>query len=37
MNYHPDKHKRMLCLMDRYMNSKWNACDGFPGGSEPGT
>eukprot|EP00873_Tetraselmis_striata_P045504 jgi/Tetstr1/465768/TSEL_010393.t1 len=37
MNYHPDKHKRMLCLMARYMDGKWGACDDFPGGSEPGT
>ena len=37
MNYHPDKHKRMLCLIDRYHGGKPGACDGMPGGSEPGT
>ena len=37
MNYHPDKHKRMLCLIARYHEGKLNACDEFPGGSEPGT
>eukprot|EP00898_Chlorokybus_atmophyticus_P007227 jgi/Chlat1/7505/Chrsp61S07005 len=37
MNYHPDKHKRMLCLIDRYVHGKVDACDNFPGGSEPGT
>ncbi|KAG2499805.1 hypothetical protein HYH03_002101 [Edaphochlamys debaryana] len=36
-NYHPDKHKRMLCIMDRYFYDKKDACDAFPGGSEPGT
>lgn len=34
---HPDKHKRMLCLMDRYYYNKLDACDQMPGGSEPGT
>lgn len=37
MNYHPDKHKRMLCLMDRYLYGKVSACDDMPGGSNPGT
>mmetsp|Transcript_8153 Transcript_8153/g.21733 ORF Transcript_8153/g.21733 Transcript_8153/m.21733 type:complete len:470 (+) Transcript_8153:193-1602(+) len=37
MNYHPDKHKRMLCIMDRYYYNKVDACDSMPGGSEPGT
>ncbi|KAG2433608.1 hypothetical protein HYH02_012537 [Chlamydomonas schloesseri] len=36
-NYHPDKHARMLCIMDRYFHGKLDACDKFPGGSEPGT
>ncbi|GIL65243.1 hypothetical protein Vafri_19054 [Volvox africanus] len=36
-NYHPDKHARMLCIMDRYFRGKLDACDKFPGGSEPGT
>ena len=29
MNYHPDKHKRMLCVWDRYVEGKLDACDGF--------
>uniref|UniRef100_A0A061R0L6 Nucleotide-diphospho-sugar transferase domain-containing protein n=2 Tax=Tetraselmis sp. GSL018 TaxID=582737 RepID=A0A061R0L6_9CHLO len=37
MNYHPDKHRRMLCLIARYIDGRWDACDGLPGGSEPGT
>jgi len=37
MNYHPDKHKRMLCLIARYHEGKVDACDHLPGGSEPGT
>ena len=36
MNYHPDKHKRMLCVWERYVDGKWAACDGFPRGSEEG-
>ncbi|KAG2427113.1 hypothetical protein HXX76_012624 [Chlamydomonas incerta] len=36
-NYHPDKHARMVCIMDRYFHGKLDACDKFPGGSEPGT
>ncbi|GLC37586.1 hypothetical protein PLESTB_001670700 [Pleodorina starrii] len=36
-NYHPDKHARMLCIMDRYFRNKLDACDKFPGGSEPGS
>ncbi|GFR45714.1 hypothetical protein Agub_g7126, partial [Astrephomene gubernaculifera] len=36
-NYHPDKHARMLCIMDRYFRGKVDACDKFPGGSDPGT
>lgn len=32
MNYHPDKHKRMLCVWDRYVNGKHSACDAFPAG-----
>lgn len=34
-NYHPDKHVRMLCIMDRYFNGNVSACDHFPPGSEP--
>ena len=37
MNYHPDKHKRMLCLIERYHEGKPEACDTMPGGSEPGS
>lgn len=36
-NYHPDKHKRMLCIMDRYFYGNVSACDDFPRGSEPGS
>jgi len=32
MNYHPDKHKRMLCVWDRYIEGKPSACDHFPAG-----
>jgi len=34
MNYHPDKHKRMLCVWDRYSNGKLDACDNFPPGDK---
>ena len=34
MNYHPDKHKRMLCVWDRYANGKLDACDHFPPGDK---
>lgn len=37
MNYHPDKHARMLCLIARYHEGNSDACDAMPGGSEPGT
>ena len=30
MNYHPDKHKRMLCVWARYVERKWDACDSVP-------
>lgn len=30
MNYHPDKHKRMLCVWDRYVEARHGACDGLP-------
>ena len=36
-NYHPDKHRRMQCLIARYHEGKQSACDHLPGGSEPGT
>ena len=32
MNYHPDKHKRMLCVWDRYVEGRHDACDHFPPG-----
>lgn len=32
MNYHPDKHKRMLCVWERYVEGKRDACDNFPAG-----
>ena len=37
MNYHPDKHARMLCLIARYHEGNSDACDAMPRGSEPGT
>lgn len=30
MNYHPDKHKRMLCVWDRYVEGRHAACDDMP-------
>ena len=33
-DYHPDKHKRMLCVWDRYANGKLDACDKFPPGDK---
>jgi len=33
MNYHPDKHKRMLFVWDRYVEGRHSACDAMkPGG-----
>uniref|UniRef100_A0A6T0ADR2 Nucleotide-diphospho-sugar transferase domain-containing protein n=2 Tax=Emiliania huxleyi TaxID=2903 RepID=A0A6T0ADR2_EMIHU len=29
-NYHPDKHKRMLCVWERYVGGKPDACDSLP-------
>jgi hypothetical protein len=37
INYHPDKHARMLAVMRYYVDGDEHALDGFPGGSEPGT
>eukprot|EP00798_Chlamydomonas_sp_ICE-L_P004611 gene4611-14805_t len=34
-NYHPDKHTRMLCIVDRYHKGIVDACDKFPSGSDP--
>jgi len=36
-NYHPDKHIRMLCYVERYFHGKPDACDHLPTGSEPGS
>eukprot|EP00201_Polytomella_parva_P007328 CAMPEP_0175075950 /NCGR_PEP_ID=MMETSP0052_2-20121109/22390_1 /TAXON_ID=51329 ORGANISM="Polytomella parva, Strain SAG 63-3" /NCGR_SAMPLE_ID=MMETSP0052_2 /ASSEMBLY_ACC=CAM_ASM_000194 /LENGTH=631 /DNA_ID=CAMNT_0016344903 /DNA_START=397 /DNA_END=2292 /DNA_ORIENTATION=- len=36
-NYHPDKFKRMECVTKRYFEGVVDACDSFPGGSEPNT
>ena len=33
MNYHADKHKRMLCVWERYVDGRVDACDAFPQGS----
>ena len=30
MNYHPDKHTRMLCVWERYCEGKHSACDALP-------
>ena len=27
MNYHPDKHKRMLCVWDRYVEGRHSTYD----------
>lgn len=34
-NYHPDKHRRMLCIVDRYYKGNISACDHLPAGSDP--
>ncbi|GAX75229.1 hypothetical protein CEUSTIGMA_g2674.t1 [Chlamydomonas eustigma] len=34
-NYHPDKHVRMLCIMDRFFKGNVSACDHLPPGSAP--
>jgi len=37
INYHPDKHNRMLAVIKYFFDSDPRALDKFPGGSEPGT
>ena len=34
VNYHPDKHPRMLAIVDRYVKGDMKALDRFPDGSE---
>jgi hypothetical protein len=34
VNYHPDKHPRMLAIVDYYMRGKRAALQPFPDGSE---
>jgi arabinosyltransferase len=33
VNYHPDKHPRMLAIVERYVKGNMNALDRFPDGS----
>lgn len=34
VNYHPDKHPRMLAVVKRYVDGDMQALDSFPDGSE---
>ncbi len=34
VNYHPNKHERMLAIVDRYVKGNMKALDPFPDGSE---
>ena len=34
VNYHPDKHPRMLAIVEYYVNGKQDALQPFPDGSE---
>ena len=34
VNYHPDKHPRMLAVVRHYVDGDLHALDGFPDGSE---
>ena len=34
VNYHPDKHPRMLAIVQRYVHSNAHALDRFPDGSQ---
>eukprot|EP00955_Chlamydomonas_euryale_P076660 362746-Chlamydomonas_euryale.AAC.2 len=36
INYHPDKHERMLAVVKYYVDGDQHALDAFPGGSEAG-
>jgi len=36
INYHPDKHERMLAVVKYYVDGDGDALKSFPGGSEPG-
>ncbi|KAG1676624.1 hypothetical protein FOA52_008753 [Chlamydomonas sp. UWO 241] len=36
VNYHPDKHERMIAIVKYYVDGDENALKPFPGGSEPG-
>ena len=36
INYHPDKHARMLAVIKFYVDGDDHALEPFPGGSEPG-
>lgn len=37
INYHPDKHARMLAAIKYYVDGDDHALEPFPGGSEPGS
>ncbi len=37
INYHPDKHARMLAVVKYYVDKDDHALEPFPGGSEPGS
>lgn len=37
INYHPDKHARMLAVVKYYVDGDDHALEQFPGGSEPGS
>mmetsp|Transcript_728 Transcript_728/g.1991 ORF Transcript_728/g.1991 Transcript_728/m.1991 type:complete len:392 (-) Transcript_728:462-1637(-) len=37
INYHPDKHERMLAVVKYYVDGDQHALDAFPGGSEAGS
>jgi hypothetical protein len=37
INYHPDKHERMLAVVKYYIDGDAKALDRFPGGSEAGS
>jgi hypothetical protein len=37
INYHPDKHERMIGVVKYYVDGDEGALKPFPGGSEPGS